>query len=174
MRKGTVLLALILILAGVYFLLVELDLGVPSLDRLWPLFPFAGGVAALGNYLRTGRQEHGSVFWGTALVLTGLFFFLISLGDQDYTVLQTWWPVFIVIAGISFLALWLAQGLRDWGALFLSIVALLFGGVALAVNLQILGPNTAQELRRLWPALLVLVGLVLLMRGLLGRRPSRQ
>jgi len=174
MRRGTVLLALILILVGVYALLVELDLGVPSLDRLWPIFPFACGIVLLGNYLRAGRRNHTPVFWGTALALASLFFFLITLGDQNYTVLQTWWPVFVVIAGISFLALWLAQGLQDWGALFLAIVGLVFGGVALAVNLQFLGPNTAQELRRLWPALLILVGLVLLMRGLLGSRKARQ
>lgn len=170
MRKGTVLLALVIILVGVYSLLVELGLDVPSMDRLWPIFPLGGGIALLGNYLRSRQRDHGQVFWGTALILGGLFLFLITLGDQDYAVLRTWWPVFIAIAGIAFLALWLSQGLRDWGALFLSIAGLVFGGVALAINLQVMGPHTAEELRRLWPGLLILVGLILLARGLLGKK----
>lgn len=174
MRKGTVLLALVLILVGLYSLLVELNLGVPSLDRLWPVFPVAGGFAALVGYLRGGRQQHGQVFWGTVFTLSGLFFFLITLTDQNYALLATWWPVFVVIAGIAFLALWLAQGLRDWGALFLALVGLVFGSVALAVNLQVLGPNTGRELGRLWPALIILVGLVLLLRGILSEGKSKQ
>jgi len=169
-HRRAIFVALILILVGTYFLLNGLNLGVPSLDRVWPVLPFAGGVAFLGNYLAKRRQEHGLVFWGTGLTLTGLFFFLIALGDQNYAVLETWWPVFVLIGGISFLALWLAQRLRDWGALFLAIVGLVFGGVALAVNFQLLGPDTKQELSRLWPALLILVGLLLLMREVLSRK----
>jgi len=170
MQRGIVLLALILILVGVYSLLVELELGVPGLDRLWPVLPFAFGIATLVNYLRSDRHDPGRVFWGTGLILASLFFFLIALGDQDYSVLETWWPVFVIIGGISFLALWLAQGLQDWGVLFLSIVGLILGSVALAVNIQIFGPDTAQELGHLWPAIIILIGLVLLLRGALGRR----
>jgi hypothetical protein len=170
MHKKMTFLALTLIVVGAYSLLHQLDVGVPGLDRVWPVFPFAGGIALLGSYLTSRRQEHGLVFWGAALALSGLFLFLITLGDQDYALLETGWPVFVVIVGISFLALWLAQGLRDRGVLFLAIVGLIFGGVALAVNLQLLGPNTARELSRLWPALLILVGLLLLLRGAMAKR----
>ncbi len=166
MRKTTVFLALVLIVVGFYFLLVQLQLGLPTLDRIWPVFPLAWGIASLIIYFRSDRTGESRVFWGTALVLSSLFLFLISMGDQDYSVLRTWWPVFVAIAGIAFLALWLAQGLRDWGVLFLAIFGLIFGTVALAVNLQLLGPNTAEELGRLWPALLILVGALLLLREL--------
>ncbi len=174
MRKGTILLALVLILAGIYALLPELGLSVPSLDRLWPIFPFGGGIALLWSYIRGGRQDHGNVFWGTGLTLSGLFLFLITLGRQDYTVLHIWWPVFVAIAGISFLALWLSEGLKDRGALFLAVVGLASGATALAINLQLLGPDTARELGHLWPALLILVGLVLLIHGLQGKPKPRQ
>ncbi len=174
MRRETILLALVLILVGIYCLLVELELGVPRLDRLWPVFPFVGGMILLANYLRGGRQDPGPIFWGTSLTLSSIFFFLITLGDQDYSVLQVWWPVFVAITGISFLALWLAQRLQDWGVLFLAIVGMLSGGVALAVNLQILGPDTSQELSNLWPALLILIGLILLLRSIRTKREASQ
>ncbi len=173
MRRGTVLLALVLILLGTYALLPELGLTVPSIDRLWPVLPFGGGIALLWNYLRKGRRDHGDVFWGTGLTLMGLFLFLVTLGEQDYSVLHIWWPVFVAIAGISFLALWLADGAKDRGVLFLAIVGLAFGGTALAINLQLLGPNTAHELSHLWPALLILAGLILLLRGLLGGKKAK-
>ncbi|HHS97102.1 MAG TPA: hypothetical protein ENK08_04275 [Chloroflexi bacterium] len=166
MRRTTVFLALVLIVLGFYFLLVQLQLGLPTLDRIWPVFPLAWGITSFVAYFRDARRVETRVFWGTSLVLSSLFLFLISMGDQDYSVLRTWWPIFVAIAGIAFLALWLAQGLRDWGILFLALCGLIFGGVALAVNLQLLGPDTAEELGRLWPALLILVGALLLLREL--------
>ncbi len=167
MRRGTALLALILILVGVYSLLVEMGVSLPDWDRIWPIAPFAGGIALLVNYLRSERKDHGVVFWGTALTLSGLFFFLITLGEGDYAILSTWWPVFVAVAGISFLAQWLAQGLQDRNTIFLAIVTLLFGAGALVLNLR---PNLVPEMARLWPAALILLGLVLLLRVVFNRR----
>ncbi len=166
MRRGTVLLALVLITVGIYSLLAQYNIDIPSWDRIWPVLPFAGGLAMLINYMRGPRRDHSRVFWGTALTLSGLFFFLITLRDRDYSVLETWWPVFVVVAGISFLALWLSAGLRDSSSLFLAIVGMLFGGAALAVNLQ---PGIAPQLVQLWPALVIIVGLLLLVRGVLSK-----
>lgn len=162
MRKGTALLALALILFGVYSLLTQFHVNLPPLDRVWPVVPCVGGMGLLFDYMRSGRREHSLVFWGTALTLTGLFFFLITLSERDYTVLATWWPVLVVIGGISFLALWLAQGLRDRSVLFVALVGIAFGGFTLAANVR---PNLAPGLPRLWPALLILLGLLLLLRG---------
>lgn len=170
MRKGTILLALFLILIGVYALLVEFVPQAPSLEQLWPVLLIAGGVTLVVSYFRHHGEEHPRVFWGIFLTLSGLFLSLISLTDQNYAVLTTWWPAFVLIAGVSFLALWLAEGVREWGTLFLALVSLVFGGTYLAVNLQLLGPGTATEIRRLWPVLLILAGLVLFVRGVLGKK----
>ncbi len=169
MRKGTVLLALVLILVGVYSLLIQLDLDLPSWNRLWPIFPFAAGVAFLIEYARGRNRESSRLFWGTALTLGGLLFFLITLGDQDYGVLNMWWPFFVVIGGLSFLTLWIANGFRDWGSLLLAFFGLAFGGAMLLVQLGFL---TIQGLDSLWPVLLILLGLLLLARGLVGRKRS--
>jgi hypothetical protein len=171
MRRETVLLALVLILVGVYFLLIRLDMGVPELDRLWPVFPLVGGMVLLVSYSQEDRKNPTTVFWGTSLALGSIFFFLITLGDQDYTILAVTWPVFVALVGISFLAFWLVQQPRDWSTLFLAIVALLFGGIALAFNLN---PDFVPHFMNLWPAFLILVGLILLLKTIVSKRETEQ
>jgi LiaF transmembrane domain len=169
-RKGPIIPALFLILLGVYFLLSELGIGIPGWDRIWPIFPLVGGLASLVNYVFGSRRDPGVVFVGTAAMLVGLWFFFITLGPLDYRDLETWWPVFVLIGSIAFLAQWAATRFRDWGALFLALVAFVVGGAGLAVTLQLLGPQTRALLPRLWPVILILGGLMTLLRALLGKR----
>lgn len=170
MHRGRIVLALFLIALGTYLLLERLGIGIPGWDAMWPVFPLAGGLTLLGGYLFGKRRDPGRVFLGTALTLVGAAFFFITLGPLDYSDLDTWWPVFVLIGGIAFIAQWLATGLRDWGALFLGLVTLAVGGAGLATTLQLFGPETRELLPDLWPVLLILLGLMLLLRALLGRR----
>ncbi len=170
MRRGTVFLALVLILLGVYLLLSQLGIGVPGWDEIWPVLPLAGGLALLGGYIFGERRDPGRVFLGTAATLVGLVFFFVTLGPMEYGDLGTWWPVFVLIGSVAFLALWVATRFRDWGAFFMALVALVVGGAGLAVTLQLLGPQTRELLPRLWPVLLILLGLMALLRALFGRR----
>lgn len=172
MRRETILLALVFILLGTYFLLIELELGVPELDRLWPVFLFTWGMFLLASSIRNPRGDAGPIFWGTGLTLSSIFLFLISLGDQNYAVLTLWWPVFVVIAGISFLALAIAQRLQDWGVLFLAVVGIVFGGGALLFNLQFVSSSITRELSKLWPAFPIVIGLILLLKNVRSR-PDR-
>ncbi len=173
MHRGVLLLALLLILTGTYALLVELIPQAPSLDQLWPVLPVAGGITLLASYFHQREGEHLRLFWGVFLTLSGLFLFLISLTDQNYAVLLTWWPAFVLIAGLAFLTLWLAEGVREWGMLVLAVGSLAFGGVYLAVNLRLLGPRISAEVQRLWPVLLILAGLILFVRGALGKKQTK-
>jgi len=170
MRKGSIIGALFLIVLGAYLLLGEMGIAIPSWEVIWPVFVFAGGLAFLANYLLGGRRDPGHVFLGVAAMLVGIVFFFVTFGPLEYGDLRTWWPVFVLIGGVAFLCQWIAAGFRDWGALFLGLVALVVGGVGLAITLQWLGPQTAQLLPQLWPLLVVLVGLMLLLRGLFGKR----
>ncbi|MBN1178629.1 MAG: hypothetical protein JXD18_05420 [Anaerolineae bacterium] len=171
MRKETILLALVLIFIGIYFLLIQLELGIPELDRLWPVFPFTGGMVLMAIYARGTRDNAMPVFWGTNLTLSSVFFFMITLGEQDYLVLKLIWPVFIVITGIAFLAFWLACRPRDWSILFLAIVSILFGGMALAFNLK---PELVPSYSDIWPAFPIIVGLILLLRAVASKREAGQ
>jgi hypothetical protein len=170
MRRGAVIPALVLILLGIYLLLAELNVGIPGWDVIWPVFPFAGGLAFLGSFVFGQRRDPGQVFVGTAATLVGLVFFFVTLGPLSYRDLTTWWPVFVLVGSAAFLAQWVAAGFRDWGALFLALVALVVGGAGLAVTLQLLGPQTVELLPRLWPVLLILLGLMVFLRALIGRR----
>jgi hypothetical protein len=170
-HKGSLILAGFLILTGVYLLLGEFGVDVPGWDVIWPVFPLAGGLALLGGYALGWRRDPGKVFLGTAAALAGIVFFFITLGPLEYTDLGDWWPVFILIGGVAFLAQWAAARFHDWSALFLGTVALIIGGAGLIAALQLLGPETSQTLPRLWPILLVIMGLLMLLRALLHRRP---
>lgn len=170
MHRGRLVLALALIAVGAYLLLERLGLGLPGWDAMWPVLPLAGGLALLGGYVFGERRDTGHVFLGTALTLVGLAFFFITLGPLEYEDLDTWWPVFVLIGGIAFLAQWIAARFRDWGALFLGLVALAIGGAGLAITLKLLGPGTRELLPTLWPVILILLGLMLLLRALFGRR----
>jgi hypothetical protein len=170
MRRGTVFLALALILLGVYLLLSQLGIGVPDWRGIWPVLPLAGGLALLGGAIFGERRDPGRVFLGTAAALVGLVFLFVTLGPLEYGDLSTWWPVFVLIGSVAFLALWVATRFRDWGAFFMALVALVVGGAGLAVTLQLLGPQTRELLPRLWPVLLILLGLMTLLRALVGRR----
>jgi hypothetical protein len=170
MRRGTFFLALVLILLGVYLLLIQLGIGVPGWRGIWPVLPLAGGLALLGGAVFGERRDPGRVFLGTAAALVGLVFLFVTLGPLEYGDLSTWWPVFVLIGSVAFLALWVATRFRDSGALFMALVALVVGGAGLAVTLQLLGPQTRELLPRLWPVLLILLGLMTLLRALVGRR----
>jgi drug/metabolite transporter (DMT)-like permease len=134
------------------------------------VLPLAGGLALLGGYIFGERRDPGRVFLGTAAALVGLVFFFVTLGPLEYGDLGTWWPVFVLIGSVAFLALWVATRFRDWGAFFMALVALVVGGAGLAVTLQLLGPQTRELLPQLWPVLLILLGLMALLRALFGRR----
>ena len=169
-KKGSLLVAVLLILVGAYMLLNELNVNVPGWDVVWPAFPLAGGLAFLGGYVLGWQRDPGKVFLGTAATLVGIAFFFITIGPLEYHDLDTWWPVFVLIGGIAFLAQWAAARFSDWSALFLAVDAFVIGAAGLITTLQLLGPETSQRLPTLWPALLIVVGLMILLRGLLRKR----
>ena len=169
-KRGTLTLAVMLILLGAFLLLNELGVAVPGWDVIWPVFPLAGGLALLGGYIFGENREPGRVFVGTAATLVALVFFFITLGPMEYADLGTWWPIFVAIGGIAFLAQWMAARFRYWGALFLGVAALVVGGAGLPIKMNLLGEKTAELLPSLWPVLIVLAGVMLLLRGLLSRR----
>nr|HID13356.1 hypothetical protein [Anaerolineae bacterium] len=161
MRKGAVIPGLLLILLDIYFLLGELGIGIHGWDVIWPVFPFAGGLAFLGGYVFGQRRDPGLVFVGTAATLVGLWFFFIALGPLEYRDLGMWWPVFVLIGSAAFLAQWAAAGFRDWGALFMALVALTFGLVARGAGFRAVRLSSGRSLPAVWS------------RGTWGRLSSR-
>jgi peptidoglycan/LPS O-acetylase OafA/YrhL len=170
-KRGTVLLALILIILGSYLLLSELNAELPGWRQVWPVFPFAAGLALIIAYIVNPQDNPDHVFLGTAATLVGVVFFFVTLGPLEYRDLESWWPVFVLIGGAAFLAQWAAGGFQNWDSLFLGLVALIVGSGAFTITFQLLGPGTREILPKLWPVVLILVGLMVLLRRVLGRRP---
>jgi len=129
-------------------------------DRIWPLFPLLGGLAFLVGYVASGFRESGFVFVGVLATLLGIFFFGFSLGFWEWGDMRRLWSVFPLIAGIAFVALFVAERARDTGPLAVGCAAVIVGIVGLAVTYGYVGAR----IWKLWPLLLVLAGII----GLVG------
>jgi len=106
--------------------------------------------------MSTGHRAHG--LWpGLILVSVGAGLLAREFGYLPAHVrLLDFWPLFVVFLGVSSLV----HRRGFMGALF-SLGFIAMGGLLLAGNLGFLAFNAA----RLWPALLVLLGLAFLFRG---------
>src|SRR5688572_14435124 len=107
-RRSAFLPGLLLMLFGVWLLARNLGWEPPGLDVLWPAFPLIFGLTFILQYLFGGRQDSGLVFVGVAAALVGAFFFAFTLGRLSWSQMDRYWPVFVLIGGLAFLAQWLS------------------------------------------------------------------
>jgi len=113
-------------------------------------------LGLFAGYVTSGAKDGGLAFLGTAAFLSGLFLFGFTLGYWTWQEMATLWPVFLLIVGIAFLGAFLAERRsRDLGVLGLGFAAVAAGGLGLGVTRGLL----RSDIVRLWPLLLVLVGL---------------
>ncbi len=160
-----------LVLLGLYFLGAQLRIPLPGFDQLWPGLIVLGGLLMLAGYAFSDRRGSGSVFAGVLLTLTGIFFFFFTLhlrvpapplqDGVDWPDMGRLWPIFVLNAGVAFLAQWLAQP-DNRGARNVSLLALLVGLIALAVNFSINDESLIRRIVQWWPLLLVAAGLQML------------
>jgi hypothetical protein len=181
MRRGAIIPAVVLILLGLWFLVGNLGIPLPGMDAMWPIFPLGGGLLFLGGYL-FDRRDPGLIFVGLAATLIGAFFFLFTLrvplpvaGMQDgvrWGDMSKLWPAFVVIGGLSFIALFLAESRREWPVFSLGATAVIVGFVAFLFTLGWLAGDIGRLLVKLWPLLLVIAGLAALLQAVFGRPRS--
>jgi len=157
-RTSTVWVGLGLISLGIVLVFAQLI----GWEKIWPIFPLLGGMAFLVGYAAGGFKESGLVFVGVGAILVGIFFFGFSLGYFEWGEMATLWPVFLLIGGLAFCALFLADRGRDLGTLGVGCVALIVGVVGLAITFGLVGTDIVKY----WPLLLVFLGLVALVGGL--------
>ncbi len=182
MRRGAIVPGLILILVGAWFLASNLGMRLPGWGEMWPIFPLVGGLLFLGGYL-FDRHDPGLVFVGMAAALVGVFFFVFTFhlplplpgmqGGVTWDDMARLWPVFVMIGGIAFVALFLADPRHDWGVLSFGVLALIAGVVAIAFTLGLLSGPLGRQLAQLWPLVLIVLGLVALIQAAFGRGRPR-
>lgn len=106
------------------------------------------------------RDRYSQRKWvGFLLILMGVLFILETFDflDFGYT-LARWWPLILIVVGF----LKLKGREKAWGAIMFGL-----GVVFLLANLDIIGWG---DIWRLWPLVLILIGLSMIMRS---RRQSR-
>jgi hypothetical protein len=155
-RSSTIVWGLVLIGVGI---VLGLAMWI-GWDKLWPVFPLLAGLGFLVGYILSGFKEEGFVFIGTLAALLGLFLFGFTLGLWEWGDMDKLWPVFPLILGVAFFALFLADRKHDAGALAVGCAGVIVGIVALAITYGFVG----SEIVKLWPLLIILGGLI----GLVG------
>ncbi len=162
-KWGNMIGGLIVIAIGVWFLLGSLGVNLPSIGRLWPIFPALGGLAFLVAYYMGSENDAGFLIPGVGGFLTGIFFFFFTFGVFEWAEMGRLWPIFPLIGGIAFVAVWLADGRKEFGYLVpaggglgVGIIGLIFtfGGINLA---------------NYWPVILIVIGLGILAQNFFGK-----
>jgi len=161
-QSGAVWTGLGLIALGVGFLVAT----VAGWEKYWPIFPMLGGLAFLAAYVGSGFRASGFVFVGVAATLIGLFFFGFTLGVWEWEEMADLWPIFPLIAGVAFIATFLAERARDWGTLGVGLAGIVVGIVGLAYTIG----GLESDIWKYWPVLLILIGVFGLLTGLFSRR----
>jgi hypothetical protein len=179
MRRGAIIPALVLIALGLWFLMGNLGIRLPGIEAMWPIFPMGAGLLFLGGYV-FDRRDPGLIFVGLAATLIGAFFFLFTFGiplpaagmqaGVQWSDMDRLWPTFVVIGGLSFIALFLAQPRHEWAVFSVGAVAVIVGCAAFLFTLGRLAGDIGLMLVKLWPLLLVIAGLAALLQAFFGRR----
>ena len=153
-------------LVGAWFLLDRLSFDMPSMEEMWPMFPFLFGLAVLISFFTRASNPAGSVWPATLGLLLGSFFFLFSFQILDWSDLSELWPVFPLIAGVAFFATFLAGKFKEPGLLVPGSMAAATGVVGLFFTL---GGMSFEGLKLLASLGLVALGLLMVVESFSGR-----
>nr|MBN1228360.1 hypothetical protein [Anaerolineae bacterium] len=161
-QQGINIIGLGLLVIGGWYVLSRIAPELPGFARLWPMLFLMAGLAILVQPPNGIRTFAGAAWIGVLMLLTGLFLSVFSLGFADLTWTDTreLWPVFLIIVGISFYAVFVRGG--KIGAPF-NIVSILFcgaGAILLPLSFGVLHGTWIQQAWQMAPVLLpVLIGI---------------
>lgn len=150
--------ALFLILVGLIFLLPTLHL--LKWSNVWPLLLVVVGL--LFFFSAFGAYDKGAVFPGTILIFLGAFFFVWMHYNLRWNIDEVL-PVFPLIVGLAFFVLFVFNP-RDWGVLIPAAILVFISSVFFADNFDIFPWSAWEVIGKTWPAVLILIGVLILIR----------
>jgi hypothetical protein len=119
--RSILILALVFILAGVVLSLENMNI-ISGVSRLWPVFPLIVGAGFCILFFERKAKDLALLYLGSALCQLSVFFFYLNY--TSWARLATLWPVFLCIAGVSFLSIYLSSRMRLFSILGVSLALL--------------------------------------------------
>jgi hypothetical protein len=134
---------------------------VAGLSRHWPVFPLILGIGFLLLY-RSRPDSDAALLWiGTFVFSLGVFFYFLNFAT--WRLLGRLWPVFLGLAGLSFLAVGVARRSMLFHLLATALVGLfMVFTLVFAVSLK------------LWPVSFVVFGAALLVMEYVHRKENEK
>ncbi len=154
-HKHSIWPGLILIIIGGLLLVHKLIPYSFGWYEMYPLILIGLGILLFVSIL--GKRDRGAIFPGTILFLLGLFFLLRNYDIIPYYYIREIWPVFLIILGLAFVAVFFTKP-SDWGLLIPAGIFLLLGIVLLLRKLHIIYWDIWDIVSDYWPIILIIIG----------------
>jgi drug/metabolite transporter (DMT)-like permease len=108
-RDVYLVIGMILSLCGIFFLLINI-IPEKNLAKIWPGFMLITGISLLPYAFRKKQEKYkiAIIIPAWCMIILSCIFFLFSLnilGVSFQVFVSKWWPVLIIILGISFIVL---------------------------------------------------------------------
>jgi hypothetical protein len=147
MKKSLTVLASLFILSGIVTTLENYRI-IQGISIHWPALICLLGAGFMVLFF-WGRRDDAALLWmGTFLFLLGLFFYYLNF--TSWSMMAHVWPFFLLIIGLSFMAITFLTKMKVF--LYLSLLFLtLFCSLYLVFDVSI----------KLWPASMIVFGLSL-------------
>jgi hypothetical protein len=161
-QPGAAVIGLSLLIIGGWFAARAFEPRLMGFDRLWPSIPIMIGAALLIQFAAGQPNRAGLVFIGLVFALTGVFMcmFTFEVGRLTWFDLTRYWPIFPAIIGAGFLAMFIADGMRNEALLKPAYLIGGFGIFLLPFTSGVLGGDLFDQAAPFWPLLLIPLAIV--------------
>lgn len=167
---------IVLILAGILILSWTLGLFPEFLSwlvALWPVPLVAGGLIMLYLVYLKAKTDR-LILPGMILLLSGIFFLLYNTVIPEKS-LEKIWPAFMDIAGVSLLPYAFKKTQRTRIGLFISSITLIcLSLLFFPFSLKAVDSDFLHFAIQWWPAIVVIVGLILTLSYWINRRRRKK
>lgn len=119
--RSILILAVVFILAGVVLSLENMKI-ISGVSRLWPVFPLIVGSGFCILFFERKTRDLVMFFLGSMLCQVAIFFFYLNY--TSWAKLAMLWPVFLCIAGLSFMTIYISSRIRIFSILGISLILL--------------------------------------------------
>jgi len=158
-RQRSLVPGIVLILLGLFFFAINFFR--IDFSNIWPVVLLVPAAVFFAMFVRD-RRQYGFLMPATILTVYAVLFFICQ--NYDWNLMARLWPAFILAPGLGLLAMYLF-GKNDPGLLIPASILVGVSGVFFVI---------ANGFPEYWPAILVLIGIIILIRPSVWNRSSSQ